>query len=82
MFRFAAEYGIIIINPDTSPRGDHIPDDPASWDFGVGAGFFVNATREPWKKNFKMYDYFVYEFQEVIRAKFPVNGEISVIGHR
>ncbi|KAJ8968558.1 hypothetical protein NQ314_002222 [Rhamnusium bicolor] len=52
--RYAAEYGVILVNPDTSPRGDHIPDDPDSMDFGIGAGFFVNATQEPWKKHFKI----------------------------
>lgn len=80
--RYASELGVIIVNPDTSPRGEHIPDDPDSWDFGIGAGYFVNATKEPWKKNFKMYDYFMKEFQEVIEANFPVNGEKAVMGHR
>lgn len=69
------------MNPDTSPRGDDIPNDP-TWDFGQGAGYFINATQEPWKKNFKMYNYFMKEFQEVLEANFPINGDKSVIGHR
>ena len=55
--RYAAEYGIAILAPDTSPRGENVPDDPdESYDFGLGAGFYVNATQEPWKKNYQMYE--------------------------
>ncbi len=80
--QYAAKYGIIIIAPDTSPRGDGIPDDPEqSWDFGLGAGFYVNATQEPWVKNYQMYDYITKELPEIINSHFPVNGKQSISGH-
>ena len=60
--RYASEHGIAIVAPDTSPRGDHVPDDPdAAYDFGKGAGFYLNATQEPWSAHYHMYDYIVEE---------------------
>src|ERR1700686_1492313 len=53
--RYAAEHGLALITPDTSPRGDSVPDEPEAWDFGVGAGFYVDATYEPWARHFRMY---------------------------
>lgn len=63
--RVASELGLMVICPDTSPRGDHVPDDDA-YDFGKGAGFYVNATEDPWAKNFRMYDYVTQELPEFV----------------
>ncbi len=55
--RMAAELGLIIVAPDTSPRGEGVPDDPdKAWDFGLGAGLYLNATQEPWARHYRMYD--------------------------
>lgn len=54
---YAAKHGIVVINPDTSPRGFDFPGEHDSYDFGSGAGFYVNATEEPWKTNYRMYSY-------------------------
>lgn len=66
-----AEHGVIFIAPDTSPRGDDVPDDEA-YDFGKGAGFYVDATQEPWAKNFRMRSYIEREIPALIAAQFPV----------
>ena len=81
--RYAAEYGIAVVATDTSPRGETVPDDPeASWDFGLGAGFYVNATEDPWRANYQMYDYITKEIPSLIAANFPVRPELSAIfGH-
>lgn len=82
--RYAAEAGVAIVCPDTSPRGEGIPDDPdGAWDFGLGAGFYVNATEPPWSVNYRMYDYVVDELPRVLAAgNLPVNVERSAImGH-
>ncbi|MBT1886754.1 S-formylglutathione hydrolase, partial [Enterobacter hormaechei subsp. xiangfangensis] len=63
--RYAAEHGIMIVAPDTSPRGTDIPDDP-DYALGQGAGFYVNATQEPWATHYKMYDYVVNELPSLI----------------
>ncbi|NVJ96858.1 MAG: S-formylglutathione hydrolase [Alphaproteobacteria bacterium] len=65
--RVAAELGLMVICPDTSPRGDHVPDDDA-YDFGKGAGFYVNATEEPWAENFQMYDYITKELPDFVAS--------------
>ena len=70
--RVAAELGIAIIAPDTSPRGDDVADDEA-YDLGKGAGFYVNATQAPWNRHYQMYDYIVKELPELIEASFPVS---------
>lgn len=81
-FRVAAELGVAIIACDTSPRGDGIPDDvDGAYDFGLGAGFYVNATQEPWKSNYRMYDYVVKELPALIEEHLPVNGRWSISGH-
>jgi S-formylglutathione hydrolase len=81
--RYAAEYGIALIAPDTSPRGEGVPDDPAgAYDFGLGAGFYLNATRRPWDRHYRMYDYVVDELPRLINDHFPVDYEkIAISGH-
>jgi len=69
--RYAAEHGIAIVTPDTSPRGDDVPDDKdGAWDFGLGAGFYLNATQEPWAKHYQMYDYITQELPALIGKHF------------
>jgi S-formylglutathione hydrolase len=81
--RYAAEHGIAIVAPDTSPRGDNIPDDPdGAYDFGLGAGFYVNATQEPWSKHYHMYDYITEELPALVRKNFDVDASnTSIMGH-
>ena len=81
--RYAAENGIAIVCPDTSPRGEAVADDSeGAYDFGLGAGFYVNATATPWAKNYRMYDYVVDELPALVNSMFPVNGEkMSISGH-
>lgn len=81
--QFAAEHGVAIVAPDTSPRGDDVPDDAeGAYDFGLGAGFYVNATQAPWNKHYHMYDYITKELPEVINANFPVDADrTSIMGH-
>lgn len=78
--KYAAEQKVIIVAPDTSPRGEGIPDDEA-YDLGHGAGFYVNATQAPWSENFRMYDYIVDELRELIDQHFPTNKVQSIMGH-
>lgn len=78
--RIAAELGVAIVAPDTSPRGDDVAD-ANSYDLGKGAGFYVNATRMPWAKHYQMYDYVVSELPELIAANFPVTDKCSISGH-
>lgn len=79
----AAAHGVIIICPDTSPRGDHVPDDPQSWKMGCGAGFYVDATQQPWAAHYRMYSYITAELPAVIAAHFPMAdmSRQSVFGH-
>ena len=80
--RVAAELGLILVAPDTSPRGANIPGESESWDFGVGAGFYVDATREPWSKYYRMYSYVIRELPDLIAAKFPAdNSRKGIFGH-
>ena len=81
--RYAAELGLAIVAPDTSPRGDDVPDDPDSaYDFGLGAGFYVYATQQPWNRHYRMYDYIVDELPALIEKNFPVDTARSGIsGH-
>jgi len=80
--RHAAEAGLMLVAPDTSPRGDEVPDDSDAWDFGKGAGFYVNATEEPWAANYRMYDYVVEELPGLVQAHFPVKGDrAGIFGH-
>ncbi|WP_020591919.1 S-formylglutathione hydrolase [Kiloniella laminariae] len=70
--RVASELGLIFIAPDTSPRGQNIPGEDDSYDFGSAAGFYLDATQEPWSKAYNMYSYITRELQEVIAANFEV----------
>lgn len=78
--RMAAELGIAIVAPDTSPRGDGVANDDG-YDLGQGAGFYVNATEAPWNKHYHMYDYIVNELPELIEANFPVTDKRAISGH-
>ncbi|GLO62478.1 S-formylglutathione hydrolase [Vibrio sp. MACH09] len=81
-FKSAAEHGIAIVAADTSPRGDDVPDDAeGAYDFGLGAGFYVNATESPWNKHYHMYDFIVNELPDVIEANFPVSDQRAISGH-
>jgi S-formylglutathione hydrolase len=81
--QFAAKYGIALVAPDTSPRGDEIPDDPeAAWDFGLGAGFYLNASQPPFDANYRMYDYISCELPELVNRNFPIIAQrCSIFGH-
>ena len=81
--RYAAELGLALVAPDTSPRGQGVPDDPeGAWDFGLGAGFYVNATEEPWRGHYRMYDYVVSELPDLVGAGFPVDlARAGISGH-
>lgn len=78
--QFAAEHGIIIVAPDTSPRGDDVADDDG-YDLGKGAGFYINATEEPWAKHYQMYDYVVDELPALIEEHFDVTDKRAISGH-
>ena len=78
--QMAAELGIAIVAPDTSPRGEDVADD-AGYDLGKGAGFYVNATQAPWNRHYQMYDYVVNELPEIIEAAFPVTQKRAISGH-
>ncbi|MEM1403186.1 MAG: S-formylglutathione hydrolase [Pseudomonadota bacterium] len=81
--RAAAEARIAILAPDTSPRGEDVPDDPdGAWDFGLGAGFYVNATQEPWAAHYRMYDYVVEELPTLVAAYLPIDlDRHGISGH-
>ena len=74
--RVAAKLGLMLVSPDTSPRGEGVPDDPDDdYDFGLGAGFYVNSSEAPWSKHYQMYDYVTRELQEVIFENFPGDAD-------
>ncbi|HMR76740.1 MAG TPA: S-formylglutathione hydrolase [Polyangiaceae bacterium] len=77
---YAAEHGLIVVAPDTSPRGEQVADDEA-WDLGQGAGFYVNATETPWAPHYQMYDYVVQELPALIEEHFPATSQRSIFGH-
>ena len=79
--RYAAEHGLILVAPDTSPRGEGVADDPKSYDLGQGAGFYVNATEAPWAPHYRMHDYVVQELPDLIEAHFPASKARSISGH-
>ncbi len=81
--RAAAQLGMIIVAPDTSPRGDDVPDDPeAAYDFGLGAGFYLNATQAPWSTHYQMEDYIRQELPDLIASEFKVDTErCGIFGH-
>ncbi|MEX2334381.1 MAG: alpha/beta hydrolase-fold protein, partial [Pseudohongiella sp.] len=78
--RVAAELGMVLVVPDTSPRGAAVPDDD-SYDMGQGAGFYVNATQAPWKAHYRMYDYIARELPGFVATHFPVNARQAISGH-
>ena len=78
--RYAAEHGVILVAPDTSPRGEEIADTDG-YDLGKGAGFYVNATQAPWAKHYRMYDYVASELPALIEENFPVTEARAVSGH-
>ncbi len=80
--RVAAELGLILVAPDTSPRGAGIPGEDADWDFGTGAGFYLDATQAPWSKNYRMGSYVNEELPALIAEAFPVKaGAAGIMGH-
>ncbi|GAA5003243.1 S-formylglutathione hydrolase [Pseudoluteimonas lycopersici] len=78
--RYAAEHGIVIVAPDTSPRGDDVAD-ADGYDLGKGAGFYVNATQSPWSAHYRMYDYVVDELPALVEAHFPITSARAISGH-
>lgn len=78
--RVAADLGIVLVMPDTSPRGDSVADDEG-WDLGKGAGFYLNATQQPWAAHYRMYDYVSDELPALIRQNFNVGNKASIAGH-
>lgn len=78
--RYAAEHGLILVAPDTSPRGPEVAD-AEGYDIGLGAGFYVNATEAPWSRHYRMFDYIAEELPDWIEASFQTTGTRSIFGH-
>lgn len=78
--RMAAELGIALVMPDTSPRGEDVADDP-TYDLGCGAGFYVNATQAPWAAHYQMYDYILTELPELLEVELPFSDRRAIAGH-
>ncbi|MDR2011736.1 MAG: S-formylglutathione hydrolase [Rhodanobacter sp.] len=80
--RVAAEFGLIVVAPDTSPRSTGIPGEADDWQFGAGAGFYLDATAEPWSKHFNMYTYCSRELPELVAEHFPIDTRrMGIFGH-
>lgn len=80
--QFAAKYGLMLVAPDTSPRNTGIAGEDQDWDFGTGAGFYVDATQEPWSQHYRMYSYVVDELPNLIATHFPVQPDrTGIFGH-
>ena len=81
--RLAAELGLVLVNPDTSPRGEGVADDPdGAYDLGLGAGFYLNATADPWRAHYQMYDYVTRELPALVAEHFPVDRtRQGIAGH-
>ena len=79
--RLAAEYGLMLVAPDTSPRGLGLPGEDDDWDFGSGAGFYLDATVEPWSGHYRMDTYVTRELPEVVAEHFPASDARSIFGH-
>ncbi|GAA5015527.1 hypothetical protein GCM10023206_26640 [Acinetobacter puyangensis] len=78
---WASQLGLILIMPDTSPRGEDVADD-VNWDLGQGAGFYLNATQQPWAAHFRMEDYVVNELYDLVKKQFALDGDkIGIMGH-
>src|SRR5690606_2444102 len=76
--RLAAQHGMMLVAPDTSPRDANIPGETDHWDFGVGAGFYVDATQEPWSRHYRMYSYVTDELYGIVTRELP--GDASAVG--
>lgn len=83
MFQYASEHGFVVVLPDTSPRGAKVPGEDDDWDFGSGAGFYLNATKQPWAEKYRMYDYILKELLGLISSEFPGGNlaKLGVLGH-
>jgi S-formylglutathione hydrolase len=80
--RVAAELGLVLVMPDTSPREPALPGDRETWDFGQGAGFYVDATQAPWQAHYRMFTYVVDELPDLLASRFPVDPDrMGVMGH-
>lgn len=81
--QWAEKYQLIIVGPDTSPRGCKVPGEDEFWDLGTGAGFYVDSTQEPWRKNYRMYSYVTQELRQVVEKNFGVVDakRIGITGH-
>ena len=80
--RAAARHGVAIVAPDTSPRGPDVPDEPDNWQFGCGAGFYVDATQAPYDRNYRMWSYVTEELPALVAREFPVDmGRQGIFGH-
>jgi S-formylglutathione hydrolase len=79
--RYATEHGLILVVPDTSPRGEAVADDTQSYDLGQGAGFYLNATQAPWAAHYRMHDYVVQELPALVEAHFPATEARAISGH-
>ena len=80
--KYASELGLMLISPDTSPREPRIPGDADHWDFGISAGFYLDATQAPWSRNYRMYSYVVRELPQIVAAYLPaVPGATGIFGH-
>lgn len=80
--RYAAELGLALVIPDTSPRGEEVPDAPDRYDLGQGAGFYVNATQPPWARHYQMYEYVTRELPALVEAELPLIADLrSITGH-
>lgn len=80
--RYAAEAGLMLVAPDTSPRGHNVQGEAESWDFGIGAGFYLDATQDPWATNWRMESYVAQELPALIAANFPADPEYQgIFGH-
>ena len=80
--RLAAEHGLIVVAPDTSPRGLELPGEHESWDFGSGAGFYVDATEPPWADHYRMYSYVTEELPSLVESRFPIDTQRrGIFGH-
>lgn len=80
--RFAAQHGIALVAPDTSPRGAGVPGEADAWDFGVGAGFYVDATEAPWSAHYRMESYVSGELREIVVAELPIDAaRLGIFGH-
>ena len=80
--RFAAELGLILVAPDTSPRGLGLPGEDDDWDFGSGAGFYLDAEAEPWRRNYRMFSYVTQELPALVETRFPADRDRrGIFGH-